>query len=64
MKTASLVADTVCVLCPVCKEPIPNKANGSFLWAREDFTVEPLECECISCDAKVLVVHRQRVPFN
>jgi len=63
MKTASLVADTVCVLCPECKEAIPNKANGSLLWTREDFTDQPQECECISCGAKVRVVRRERVPF-
>lgn len=64
MKTAKLTVEAVCVLCPCCNEAIPNRANGSLMWAREDFTVEPIEIKCPSCDRMVKVVHRKNVKFN
>lgn len=64
MKTAKLTVEAVSVLCPECNEAIPNQANGSLLWTREDFGTGELTCQCSSCDATVKVVFRKTVPFQ
>jgi len=65
MRKAKLYVDAVCVVCPHCDEPIPNRANGSISWCSQDFMSNlPIVMECQSCGKSVRVVHYKSVKFE
>jgi hypothetical protein len=65
MKTAQLVAESVCVLCPSCGATQPSR-DGSEQWLLEDFrrmSKDEARRKCVGCDEVLLVRPLKSVAF-
>jgi hypothetical protein len=58
--TAEVYAETLLVLCPVCKEALPDPEYGSEFWEWQQIAAYPVT-ECKACQIGVKLSRRKMV---